>query len=234
MQTRRCICKNRYFSNADAKVATFFELANITASFFVKSLKYPKNSLIPIYNKRNHPPNATPRTATALKSEYRRTRFGEQKRLREPIVSSRSAPDSRISSAASQQYIFIYKGNRRPRSAIFVPVDAEHLRTRCKKKSRHPCNRPATNYGQQTSAAKRSAQNLPPRTNRRHLFAHIPHAIPCRPQSHTAPETPTQIPSATPPLARHRIRTCPIPPTRQPTLRLQTNEAAAPPRSAAA
>ena len=35
-------CKNRVFSNADAKVATFFEPANISASFFTKKLKKPE------------------------------------------------------------------------------------------------------------------------------------------------------------------------------------------------
>ncbi|WP_302583837.1 hypothetical protein, partial [Alistipes shahii] len=37
----RLICKNRYFSNADAKVATFSEPANICASFFEKSSILP-------------------------------------------------------------------------------------------------------------------------------------------------------------------------------------------------
>ena len=40
----RLICKNRYFSNADAKVATFFEPANICPLFFEKSLILFKNS----------------------------------------------------------------------------------------------------------------------------------------------------------------------------------------------
>ncbi|WP_418988969.1 hypothetical protein, partial [Alistipes putredinis] len=35
------LCKNRYFSNADAKVATFSEPANICASFFEKSSILP-------------------------------------------------------------------------------------------------------------------------------------------------------------------------------------------------
>ena len=34
------MCKNRYFSNADAKVATFSEPANISASFFARKIHF--------------------------------------------------------------------------------------------------------------------------------------------------------------------------------------------------
>ena len=43
------ICKNRYFSNADAKVATFFESANLSASFFTKNSIFLKIGLHTFY-----------------------------------------------------------------------------------------------------------------------------------------------------------------------------------------